>query len=232
MDAKGDIDRYFPFDCTGAKLPLGFSERQRFNGEEPPKYDILDSKKSKPNVCASYNIRGGKAGETVQRLDVAKEPKLTTSADGQATAQENQPAALRLQQQCADIGRLIFFACRRKSGEVDGCYQQFREAFEDCLGVSARSPTETTLRTAWDVFVHETREFRACLLSVVKLSLNQLSRALRTGSESQMIKPISNHCLGQGTPSLPHTLITIVAHRLTSNQFPYIKAAGMRGPLM
>ncbi|KGQ03561.1 hypothetical protein BBAD15_g11212 [Beauveria bassiana D1-5] len=148
MDAKGDIDRYLPFDCTGAKLPLGFSERQRFNGEEPPKYDILDSKNSKPNVCASYNIRGGKAGETVQWLDVAKEPKLTTSADGQATAQENQPAALRLQQQCADNGRLIFFACRRKSGEVDKCYQQFREAFENCLGVSARSPTETTLRTA------------------------------------------------------------------------------------
>ncbi|KAM3479182.1 hypothetical protein MY8738_005605 [Beauveria namnaoensis] len=180
MDAKGDVDRYFPFDCTGAKLPLGFSESQRFNGEEPPKYDILDSKNSKPNVCASYNIRGGKARETVQRIDVAKEPNLTTSADGQVTAQENQPAALSLQQQCADIGRLIFFECRRKSGEVDECYEQFREAFENCLGVSARSPTETTLRTAWDVLVNETREFRACLLSVVKLCLNQLSRALRS----------------------------------------------------
>ncbi|EJP60732.1 uncharacterized protein BBA_10319 [Beauveria bassiana ARSEF 2860] len=210
MDAKRDVDRYFPFDCTRAKLPLGFSERQRFNGEEPPKYDMLDSKNSKPNVCASYNIRGGKAGETVQWLDAAEEPKLTTSADGQVTAQENQPAALRLQQQCADIGRLIFFECRRKSGEVDECYQQFREAFENCLDPSIQSLPFVSSKVMSDT--------------------DQPSIADRVCISND--KPISNHCLGQGTPSLPHTPITIVAHRLTSNQSPYIKATGMRGPLM
>ncbi|KAM3496976.1 hypothetical protein MY10362_009654 [Beauveria mimosiformis] len=111
MDLKGDVDRYFPFDCTVVRLPLGFSERQRFNAEEPPKYGILDSNSPKPNICASYNIRGGKAGETVQRSDVEKELRLTMAEDGQVNAEENQPSALRLQQQCVETGRLLLFGC-------------------------------------------------------------------------------------------------------------------------
>lgn len=134
VDAKGNDDHWFPFDCTGAKLPNGYRERQRSNGDKPaPKCDVMKSIDTEPNLCASNKSGGGKAGKTVQWSEVEKELKLVTSEGGQATPEKNKPARQKSQQQCAEIGRQKFSECRQNSGEFDECDKQGREAIENCL---------------------------------------------------------------------------------------------------
>ncbi|PQK09585.1 hypothetical protein BB8028_0001g16540 [Beauveria bassiana] len=136
VQVKGNTEFHF-YDCDGTKLETGFSQRQRASGEEPPKCGVSEFEDSdEETFCSSFRSGGGGAGKTVQWSDVEKELKSASSEGGNGTPEENEPAAPKSQEECAQVGRQMFMECLQKSGEFKECDEQGRGAIQNCLGLA------------------------------------------------------------------------------------------------
>ncbi|OAA47189.1 hypothetical protein BBO_02644 [Beauveria brongniartii RCEF 3172] len=121
LDAKGNLDRNFPFDCIGMEKKYGFKSRQRSSGEEPRKCPVGEvTANSKPDACEAFRAPGA-GSEIVQWADIEKQIKAA--------------APPKSQQECAKDGREIFAKCQAESGGFTECNKKAVAAIKSCRGL-------------------------------------------------------------------------------------------------
>ncbi|KAM3429268.1 hypothetical protein MY4824_008355 [Beauveria thailandica] len=88
VEPDGTDDTWFPYLCAGAKLPKGYTERPRREGEEPQKCDLV---KGELKCISMKGIGGPKNPKIIEWSELAEQLKKAKSQDEQSSPEKVSP---------------------------------------------------------------------------------------------------------------------------------------------
>ncbi|KAM3436916.1 hypothetical protein NHJ13734_004880 [Beauveria thailandica] len=127
VKSDGTDDTWFPYQCAGAKLPKGFTERPRREGEEPSKCYSVEGEFE---CLADRSLGGPENPKIIEWSELAEQLKKAKSQDEQSSPEKASPEK---PVNCAAEGSNAFHKCRQEpNSSFDKCNQQGIAAIEKC----------------------------------------------------------------------------------------------------